>query len=45
MIENLKTVSGIIKSVPQKKKVMEIERPLSGVRIKKGKKPRKPDQK
>lgn len=42
--ENLKQVSGNIKSVPQKKKTIEIERPLSGVRIKKGKKPRKPDQ-
>jgi tetratricopeptide (TPR) repeat protein len=45
MIENVKQVSGIIKSVPQKKKATGIERPLSGVRIKKGKKPRKPDQK
>jgi tetratricopeptide (TPR) repeat protein len=44
MIENLKQVSGIIKSVPQKKKALESERPLSGVRIKKGKKPRKSDQ-
>jgi tetratricopeptide (TPR) repeat protein len=44
MIENLKQVSGIIKSVPQKKRTIESERPLSGVRIKKGKKPRKSDQ-